>query len=75
VSDREPFPGQSVEECLYQSITDPGAYGVPGFPDNLMSRTHRELFTDEQIGDLIAAILWHGGDAGRGKAPPRQNRS
>lgn len=50
-------PGLSVEEYLYQSITDPGAYVVPGFPDNLMPRTYRELFTDEQIGDLMAYLL------------------
>ncbi len=54
-------PGLSVEEYLYQSITDPGAYVVPGFPDNLMPRTYRELFTDEQIGDLMAYLLSLGG--------------
>jgi len=41
---------------------------VPGFPGNLMPRTHREMFTDEQIGDLIAAILWRGGGAGQGQS-------
>lgn len=55
------IPGLSVEEYLYQSITDPGAYVVPGFPDNLMPRTYRELFTDEQIGDLMAYLLSLGG--------------
>lgn len=42
---------------IYTSITDPGAYVVPGFVDNLMPRTYAELFTEDEINDLIAYLI------------------
>jgi cytochrome c2 len=42
---------------IRESILDPSAFLVPGFPDNLMPKTYGELFTPDEINDLIAYLL------------------
>jgi mono/diheme cytochrome c family protein len=49
--------GQNAVQYLYTSITDPGAYVVEGFIDRLMPRTYSEIFTPDEINDLIAYLL------------------
>jgi cytochrome c551/c552 len=49
--------GQSVIQYLYTSITDPGAYVVEGYIDRLMPRTFSQIFTPEEINDLVAYLL------------------
>ena len=44
------------EAYLYESIVDPGAKVVEGFPDNVMPRTFGQSLTGEQIRDLIEYI-------------------
>ncbi len=53
----ERVPGLSAEAYLYQSITDPDAYVVEGFPSGLMVPNLAEILTEEQIDDLIAFLL------------------
>jgi hypothetical protein len=47
----------TAEEYLYQSITDPDAYVVEGFPAGQMVPNLAEILTEEQIADLIAFLL------------------
>lgn len=49
--------GLDAYAYIYQSITDPGAYVVTGFPDNLMPRTYSELFSEQDIQDIIAYLF------------------
>jgi len=49
--------GETAYEYLHQSIVDPGAYVVEGYPDGLMPRTYAEVFSEEQINDLIAYLF------------------
>ncbi|MCA9018453.1 MAG: hypothetical protein KDA77_24240, partial [Planctomycetaceae bacterium] len=44
-------------EYIRTSIVDPNAYVAPGFPDNLMPKNFSDIFTDEDINDLIAYLL------------------
>jgi hypothetical protein len=57
-ADRSP-EGASVDpvEYIRTSILDPGAFLVPGFPDFLMPRTYGEIFTEDEINDLIAYLM------------------
>ena len=48
--------GMNAYDYIYQSITDPGAYVVSGFPDNLMPRTYSDLFSAQDIQDIIAYL-------------------
>ncbi len=50
-------PGMTAEEYLYQSITDPDAYVVEGFPSGQMVPNLAEILTEEQIRDLIAFLM------------------
>ena len=50
-------PGLSAEEYLYQSIVEPDAYVVPGYPAGTMPPDARERLTEEQIQDLVAFLL------------------
>lgn len=49
--------GLSATEYIYQSITMPNAYVVEEYPENLMPQTYTELFTEEQIQDIVAYVL------------------
>jgi mono/diheme cytochrome c family protein len=49
--------GQSAPEYIQNSIRTPDAFVVPGFPDNLMPRVYGDIFTDEQIDNLIAYLM------------------
>jgi mono/diheme cytochrome c family protein len=50
-------PGQSAEEYIHQSIVDPSAHVVEGFPDNVMPKNFEELMSQEQLDDLVAFML------------------
>ena len=50
----ERVPGMSAEEYLRQSITDPGAYLVPGYPDSMP----RRLASGLSPGDLAALVAY-----------------
>ncbi len=51
---------QTPEEYLHESIVNPNAYiveGNPPYPENLMPQIYGELFTPEQINDLVAYLM------------------
>ncbi len=50
-------PGLTATEYLHQSIVDPNAYIVPGFPANQMLDDYAERLTPQQIDDLVAYLL------------------
>lgn len=49
-------PGQSAVEYLRQSILEPDAYILEGYPEK-MGRIHRVLLNEGEINDLIAFML------------------
>lgn len=49
--------GLSAVEYIQQSITDPSAYIVEGFPDGLMPQNWAEIYSEEEIGDIIAYLM------------------
>jgi len=52
--------GQTAEEYLHDSIVDPNAYlveGDPEYPENLMPQIYNDLFTEEEINNLVAYLL------------------
>ena len=49
--------GQSAEEYLRLSITDPGAYLVEGFAAGLMPAGFADELSEEQLNDLVAYML------------------
>jgi len=50
-------PGLSAGEYITQSIIDPDAFVVDGFPSGLMPQTFRESLTDQQLADVISYLL------------------
>lgn len=51
------LPGLSAEEYIRQSILEPNAYVVPGFPKRQMIQNLGEILTEDQIDDLIAFLI------------------
>lgn len=49
--------GQSGLQYLYTSITNPDAYIVDSFPDSLMPENWAEIYTTEDIRDIMAYLL------------------
>ena len=49
--------GQSAPEYIQNSIRNPSLFVVAGFPDNLMPKVYGDIFTDEQINNLIAYLM------------------
>lgn len=49
--------GQSAEEYIRTSITEPNAHVVEGFPDGLMYQNYSTDLTAEEIDDLVAYTL------------------
>lgn len=49
--------GLDAYEYIYQSITEPGAYVVTGFPDNLMPRIYADYYSAQDIQDIMAYLF------------------
>jgi mono/diheme cytochrome c family protein len=47
----------SAEQYLIESIVEPGAFVVSGFPNGVMPGTYGNQLTDQQLADLIAYLL------------------
>jgi nitric oxide reductase subunit C len=50
-------PGLSAEEYLRQSILDPDAFIVEGYPGGLMVPDLEDTLTDAQVDDLVAFLM------------------
>ncbi|MBI3169903.1 MAG: hydrogenase iron-sulfur subunit [Chloroflexi bacterium] len=59
IADRagERVPGLTAEEYLHQSIIEPNAFIVPGYPSGQMIQNFGDILTEEQIQDLIAFLM------------------
>jgi ferredoxin/cytochrome c2 len=59
IADRagERIPGLTAEEYLRQSIVDPNAFVVSGYPEGQMIQNFGTILTEEQINDLIAFLM------------------
>lgn len=53
---RKRVPGVSAEDYILQSVTDPGAFVVPGYPDSMP----RGLSKDLSAEDLAALVAYLG---------------
>lgn len=49
--------GLSAAQYIYNSITDPNAYLVEGFVENLMPSNYSELLTEQEIYDIVAYMF------------------
>jgi len=49
--------GQSAEEYLHQSIVEPDAHVVEGFPAGVMYQKYEEDLSAQEIDDLVAYLL------------------
>ncbi len=49
-------PPLTAAEYIYESITDPGAYVVDGYPD-VMPKDFAQRMSDQELGDIIAYLL------------------
>jgi cytochrome c2 len=49
-------PGMSAYDYIHTSIVNPSAFVVPGFPDGLMPKVYKDIWTEEQINDIIAYL-------------------
>lgn len=50
-------PGMTAEEYLRQSILEPDAYVVDGFPAGQMLDIYGDILTDEQVDALVAFLM------------------
>jgi mono/diheme cytochrome c family protein len=48
--------GESAYDYIHTSIVNPGAFVVPDYPDGLMPQIYGDIFTEEQIQDIIAYL-------------------
>ncbi len=53
----ERVAGLDAYDYIHTSIVDPGAFVVPNYPDNLMPRNWAQIYSDQQIADLIAYLF------------------
>lgn len=49
--------GLDATEYIYQSITNPSTYVVEGFPDRLMPQSWADIYSEEEIYDIIAYLF------------------
>ncbi|MEX2431248.1 MAG: cytochrome c [Dehalococcoidia bacterium] len=50
-------PGTSAEEYMRQSIVDPDAFVVPGFPQGVMPPVYGDQLDEEQLNNLVAYLM------------------
>ena len=49
-------PGKAADYYLHESIMDPNAFVVPGFPANTMPQSFSKTLSPQQIDDLVAYL-------------------
>jgi mono/diheme cytochrome c family protein len=52
---RKRVPGMSAEDYILQSVTDPGAFVVPGYPDSMPRGLSKDL-SPEDLAALVAYL-------------------
>lgn len=48
--------GESALDYIHNSIVNPSAFVVPDFPDGLMPQIYGQIFSEEEIQDIIAYL-------------------
>lgn len=48
---------QTPQDYIHTSIIHPSAYVVPDYPDGLMPQVYEQIFTPDQIEDLVAYVM------------------
>jgi mono/diheme cytochrome c family protein len=56
-SDDSDMAGNDPVEYIRTSILHPSEFLVPGYPDNLMPKTYGEIYTEDEINDLVAYLM------------------
>jgi mono/diheme cytochrome c family protein len=51
------IPGMSADDYILESIMDPSAYIVDGYPDDVMLKNYGDLIGPDQLTDLVAFLL------------------
>ncbi len=54
------FPGRAPADYIHESIVSPNAYivqGDPPYPESLMPQIYAQLFSEQEIWDLVAYLL------------------
>jgi mono/diheme cytochrome c family protein len=46
----------SLEQYTHESIVDPNAYIVPGYPSGVMTQTYGQTLNEKQLADLVAFL-------------------
>ncbi|MEZ4863951.1 MAG: c-type cytochrome [Caldilineaceae bacterium] len=54
-------PGESPAEYLHQSIINPNAYVVNGYPSNVMPQTFSDQMSQDELATMIAYLLSQNG--------------
>jgi mono/diheme cytochrome c family protein len=54
-------PGESPALYLYESIVNPNAHVVNGYPGNIMPQNFQEIMTPEELGAMVAYLLAQNG--------------
>jgi cytochrome c2 len=49
--------GQTAEEYIHNSIVNPSAFVVPDYPDGLMPQVYADIYSEEDIQDIIAYLF------------------
>ena len=49
--------GESAYDYLHTSIVNPSAYVVKNYPDKLMPQIYKDVWTEEEINDIIAYLF------------------
>lgn len=53
--------GESPAQYIYESIVNPNAHVVNGYPGNIMPQNFREIMTPEELGTMVAYLLQQNG--------------
>lgn len=50
-------PGETAAEYIHNSIVNPSAFVVPDYPDQLMPQIYADVFSEQDIQDIIAYLF------------------
>lgn len=50
-------PGESPAQYIYQSIMEPNAHVVDGYPGNVMPQTFKDMMTPQELAEMVAYLL------------------
>ena len=54
-------PGESPAQYFYESITNPNAHVVDGYPANIMPQTFKDMMTPQELAEMVAYLLSQNG--------------